>query len=103
MKQLRCWSAVYSARGKPAEVLTEIKILDGKILIDCNNFDIPEGFAYAPIAQSLAEKLATEVPNAHVVKAFNTDGRKFLNLRRHRSKTMAFPCLWQVTNKQDKL
>jgi len=33
--------------------LTEIKILDGKILIDCNNFDIPEGFAYAPIAQSL--------------------------------------------------
>jgi len=24
------------------------------VLIDCN-FDIPEGFAYAPIAQSLAE------------------------------------------------
>jgi len=51
-----CWSAaIHSARVNPAEVLTEIKILDGKILIDCNNFDIPEGFAYAPIAQSLAE------------------------------------------------
>jgi len=82
---------LYTVRGvNPAEVLTEIKILDGKILIDCNNFDIPEGFAYAPIAQSLAEKLATEVPNAHV-KADGTGS--FLNLRRHRSKTMAFPCL----------
>jgi len=65
---------LYTVRGvNPAEVLTEIKILDGKILIDCNNFDIPEGFAYAPIA--LAEKLATEVPNAHVV-AFNTTAQE---------------------------
>jgi len=70
---------LYSARVNPAEVLTEIKILDGKILIDCNNFDIPEGFAYAPIAQSL-EKLATEVPNAHVVKAFNTTAQEVFEL-----------------------
>lgn len=72
---------LYTVRGvNPAEVLTEIKILDGKILIDCNNFDIPEGFAYAPIAQSLAEKLATEVPNALVVKAFNTTAQEVFEL-----------------------
>jgi len=63
---------LYTVRGKSSRGLTEI--LDGKILIDCNNFDIPEGFAYAPIAQSLAEKLATEVPNAQ--KAFNTTAQE---------------------------
>lgn len=72
---------LYTARGvNPAEVLTEIKVLDGKILIDCNNFEIPEGFAYPPIVQSLAEKLATEVPNAHVVKAFNTMAQEVFEL-----------------------
>ncbi|MDF5724417.1 MAG: hypothetical protein PUP91_28945 [Rhizonema sp. PD37] len=46
--------------------------MNGKIIIDCNNQDIPEGFAYPAIEESLAEKLAKEVPNSHVVKAFNT-------------------------------
>ncbi len=55
-------------------------MLDGKILMDCNNFDIPEGFAYPPIVQSLAEKLAAEVPNAHVVKAFNTMAQEVFEL-----------------------
>ena len=72
---------LYTVRGvNPAEVLTEIKVLDGKILIDCNNFDIPEGFAFPPITKSLSEKLAEEVPNARVVKAFNTIGQEVFEL-----------------------
>lgn len=64
---------LYSARGvDPAEVLTSTAILTGKILIDPNNWAIPEGFAYEPIAKSLAETLAEQVPQAIVVKAFNT-------------------------------
>ncbi len=64
---------LYTVRGvNPAEVLTTIALLDRKILIDCNNSEIPAEFAFLPITKSLAEKLAEEVPNARVVKAFNT-------------------------------
>ena len=64
---------LYSVRGvNPAEVFTSTEVLTGKILIDPNNFEIPEDFKYQPIIKSLAEKLAEEVPNASVVKAFNT-------------------------------
>jgi hypothetical protein len=72
---------LYTIRGvNPAEVLSSIAPLDNKILIDCNNFEIPEDFAYAPIAKSLAEKLAQEVPNARVVKAFNTMAQEVFEL-----------------------
>jgi predicted dinucleotide-binding enzyme len=64
---------LYTARGvDPAEVFTSTEILTGKILIDPNNFEIPEDFNYPPIVKSLAETLAEQVPNAPVVKAFNT-------------------------------
>ena len=72
---------LYTARGiNPAEVLSSTDVLSGKILIDCNNSEIPEGFAYPPIVQSLAEKLATEVLNARVVKAFNTFSQEVFEL-----------------------
>lgn len=72
---------LYTARGvNPAEVLTSVEVLSGKILIDCNNFEIPEGFEFSPIVQSLAEKLASEVPNARVVKAFNTTAQEVFEL-----------------------
>ncbi|NER79600.1 MAG: NAD(P)-binding domain-containing protein [Leptolyngbya sp. SIO1D8] len=64
---------LYTARGvNPAEVLSKTDVLSGKIVIDPNNFEIPEDFDYPPIVKSLAQKLAEEIPNAHVVKAFNT-------------------------------
>jgi hypothetical protein len=64
---------LYTVRGvHPAEVLSSIDVLTGKILIDPNNFEIPDDFNYPPILKSLAETLAEEVPNSHVVKAFNT-------------------------------
>jgi 8-hydroxy-5-deazaflavin:NADPH oxidoreductase len=72
---------LYTIRGvNPAEVLTSIELLNGKILIDCNNYDIPENFAYPPIEISLAEKLANEVPQARVVKAFNTMAQEVFEL-----------------------
>ncbi|MBW4617820.1 MAG: NAD(P)-binding domain-containing protein [Cyanosarcina radialis HA8281-LM2] len=72
---------LYTVRGiNPAEVLTSIEVLTGKILIDCNNQEIPADFAYPTIIQSLAEKLAAEVPMAYVVKAFNTMAQEVFEL-----------------------
>ncbi len=64
---------LYTARSiHPKEIFTSTKILTDKIIVDLNNFEIPEGFDYLPIEKSLAEQLSEEVPNAHIVKAFNT-------------------------------
>jgi 8-hydroxy-5-deazaflavin:NADPH oxidoreductase len=72
---------LYTIRGvNPAEILTSIELLNNKILIDCNNYDIPENFAYPAIEISLAEKLASEVPHARVVKAFNTMAQEVFEL-----------------------
>lgn len=72
---------LYTIRGvNPGEVISNIEILSGKVLIDCNNFDIPEGFTYPPIEESLAEKLASEVPNVRIVKAFNTMAQEVFEL-----------------------
>ncbi len=70
---------LYPVRGvNPVEVFPSVDILNGKILIDCNNQEIPENFEYPAITQSLAEKLAAEVPQARVVKAFNTMAQEAL-------------------------
>lgn len=72
---------VYTARGvDPAQMLTQPALLAGKIVIDLNNGDIPEGFAYEPIALSLAEKLQAQAPQAVVVKAFNTMAQELFEL-----------------------
>ncbi len=72
---------LYTVRGvHPTEVFSSTSVLDNKILIDCNNQEIPENFDYPAITQSLAEKLATEVPNAKVVKAFNTMAQELFEL-----------------------
>ncbi len=72
---------LWTARGiLPKHLLSNPEVLNGKIIIDCNNQDIPEGFAYPAIEESLAEKLAKEVPNSHVVKAFNTIAQEVFEL-----------------------
>lgn len=72
----------YSIRDvMPTSVLSSTEVLSGKVLIDCNNREIPEGYAFEPIlGESLAEKLAADVPNAHVVKAFNTFAQEVFEL-----------------------
>jgi len=72
---------LYTARGvMPSALLTSNNVLAGKTLIDCNNWDIPEGYTYEPIVESLAEKLAADIPQTHVVKAFNTMAQEVFEL-----------------------
>lgn len=72
---------LYTIRGiNPTEVLTSLDVLTNKIIIDCNNFEIPEKFDYEAIEYSLAEKLADEAPQAYVIKAFNTFAQEVFEL-----------------------
>ncbi|MBW4519427.1 MAG: NAD(P)-binding domain-containing protein [Scytolyngbya sp. HA4215-MV1] len=72
---------LYTVRGvNPAKVFSAVSVLDNKVLIDCNNQEIPENFAYPAITQSLTETLAAEVPKARVVKAFNTMAQELFEL-----------------------
>jgi predicted dinucleotide-binding enzyme len=64
---------LYSARAvPPAEVLSDPRVLVGKIVVDMNNGELPPDHAYPAINLSQAEALADAAPGAHVVKAFNT-------------------------------
>jgi predicted dinucleotide-binding enzyme len=66
----------------PSSLLREPRALSGKVVIDCNNsailgIDIPDpdhrsGVHFSTPIPSLAERLAADVPDAHIVKAFNT-------------------------------
>lgn len=70
----------YGVRELPSKVLSSTEVLANKILIDCNNSEIPEDYAFEPIQESIAEKFAADVPNAHVVKAFNTFAQEVFEL-----------------------
>jgi 8-hydroxy-5-deazaflavin:NADPH oxidoreductase len=56
----------------PSTLLRQPQVLSGKIVIDCNNSEVPSDFRFAAPIPSLAERLAADVPGARVVKAFNT-------------------------------
>ncbi|MBC8122059.1 MAG: NADPH-dependent F420 reductase [Gemmatimonadaceae bacterium] len=73
---------LYAIRGvEPSAVLSSTAVLDGKVVIDCNNREIPEGYAFGPLMEeSLAEKLASQIPQARVVKAFNTFAQEVFEL-----------------------
>lgn len=72
---------LYTIRGvDPAQVLLSTDGLAGKVVIDCNNQEIPPGFAYPPIEQAIAETLAAQIPQAHVVKAFNIIAQEVFEL-----------------------
>jgi predicted dinucleotide-binding enzyme len=75
---------LYTVRGTfPSQLLRDPRALSGKAVLDCNNSDIvgldvpspkpdPAGIRFVPPVPSLAERLAADIPAAHVVKAFNT-------------------------------
>jgi predicted dinucleotide-binding enzyme len=72
---------LFTVRGvEPEEIVGDTSVFDGKVVIDCNNGDVPEDFDYAPITLSLAEVLQQQLPKARVVKAFNTIPNEALEL-----------------------
>lgn len=73
---------LYCARNvDPALVVGEVGVLDGKVVIDLNNWPVPDGgFAFAPVTVSLAEKLQAWLPRAQVVKAFNTMAQELFEM-----------------------
>lgn len=56
----------------PSSLLASTEVLANKVIVDCNNSRIPPRYEYEPITISIAERLAQDVPQARVVKAFNT-------------------------------
>lgn len=66
----------------PSTLLRHPQVLSGKIVIDCNNSEVPSDFRFAAPIPSLAERLATDVPEARVVKAFNTMAAQLIELGR---------------------
>jgi 8-hydroxy-5-deazaflavin:NADPH oxidoreductase len=78
----------------PSTLLRTPQTLAGKIVIDCNNsavlgLDVPDpdrrpGFHFTTPVPSLAERLAADLPAAHVVKAFNTVPARVIELGRER-------------------
>src|SRR5579871_3121558 len=52
---------LYTVRDiPPSKLLRNPRSLAGKIVIDCNNSDIPTDFRFAPPIPSLAERLAAD-------------------------------------------
>jgi len=85
---------VYTARDVfPSSLLTRPRALAGKIVIDCNNHDL--GLDRPPPIPSLAERLAADVPEARIVKAFNTIPHVVIELAREeiaRHRVSVFLC-----------
>jgi 8-hydroxy-5-deazaflavin:NADPH oxidoreductase len=82
---------LYTIRDRfPSSLLKKPQALSGKIVIDCNNsailgLDVPDpgnrpGIHFSTPVLSHAERLAADVPEAHVVKAFNTMASQLIEL-----------------------
>jgi 8-hydroxy-5-deazaflavin:NADPH oxidoreductase len=64
---------LYSARGvHPAEMLGDLTVLAGKIVVDMNNGELPADLIFPPIIRSHAEALADGAREAKIVKAFTS-------------------------------
>jgi NADPH-dependent F420 reductase len=75
---------LYTVRDvPPSRILREPQVLEGKVLIDCNNRVVRnEHERVTPEAVSHAEMLAANVPGTRVVKAFNTIAHRVIELSR---------------------
>ena len=64
---------LYTIRdADPNALVDDPATWDGKVVIDVNNLDVPDGLDYPSFELSIAQKIQAQIPNAHVVKAFNT-------------------------------
>jgi predicted dinucleotide-binding enzyme len=62
-----------TARQLPSSFLGSVAPLSGKLVIDVNNREIPANFRFQPMpSRSFAQIVQDDVPEALVVKAFNT-------------------------------
>ncbi len=62
-----------------AEVLADLEVLDGKIVIESHNGPMPRPFELIAVARSRSEVLQDQIPRARVVKAFNTIAQEVFN------------------------
>ncbi|MDJ0514344.1 MAG: NAD(P)-binding domain-containing protein [Methyloceanibacter sp.] len=63
---------LHTARGASfSDMLSNKGVLNGKAVIDLNNWPIHAGLTFDPITESHAEMLQADAPDAHIVKAFN--------------------------------
>lgn len=62
------------------DVLSTPRSLDGKIVIDSHNGPLPSPFEFVPVSRSRAEDLQFQIPDALVVKAFNTMAQEVFEL-----------------------
>lgn len=70
----------------PSTLLGSVEALTDKVVIDCNNSDQAADFHFEPPVPSLAERLAADIPQARVVKAFNTVPHLVIELGREQLK-----------------
>ena len=56
---------------RPTQLIEDRRAFHGKVVIDCNQEEIPLQFDFRPRSPSLAEWLASELPLSQIVKAFN--------------------------------
>lgn len=66
----------------PEEVLSDTGSLDGKIVMESNNGPVPEDYSFEPVIESRSEKLQKQIPEAVVVKAFNTMSQEVFEVER---------------------
>jgi predicted dinucleotide-binding enzyme len=92
----------YGVRELPSKVFSSTEVLTDKILVDCNNSPIPDEFAFEPIVESIAEKFAADVPNACVVKAFNTFAQEVFELSPDPLKQYQVSCFVCSNNQEAK-
>jgi 8-hydroxy-5-deazaflavin:NADPH oxidoreductase len=79
---------LYTVRGIfPSVLLRDPRMLAGKVIIDCNNTDLdrhmrPIRLDATGSGPTLAERLAADVPDARIVKAFSSVPHRVIELDR---------------------
>jgi 8-hydroxy-5-deazaflavin:NADPH oxidoreductase len=72
---------LYTVRdADPRDLVSDASAYDGKVVIDTNNHDVPDGLDYPAFDVSIAEQLQAKIPSARVVKAFNTTATELFEL-----------------------
>jgi 8-hydroxy-5-deazaflavin:NADPH oxidoreductase len=62
------------------DLLSDLAVLDGKVVIESHNGPMPELFQAMPVELSRSDRLQADLPRAKVVKAFNTMAQEVFEL-----------------------